>query len=198
MLKESLANYRVVLASGSPRRHELMAGLDIPFEVEVRSVEEVYPSTLKGPEITEFLSRKKASAFIDDLTADTLLITSDTIVWHKGRAVEKPVDRGHAIEMLKELSGDKHEVFTSVHFVLGANSKMVSDRTAVWFKQLSEAEISYYVDTYKPYDKAGSYGVQEWLGYIGIDRLEGSYFTVMGFPTHLVYKTLRELFAGGK
>ena len=143
MLKEYLSNYRVVLASGSPRRHELMAGLDIPFEVEVRSVEEVYPSTLQGKEITEFLARKKASAFTQDLTTETLLITSDTIVWHKGMAVEKPLDRAHAVEMLKELSGEKHEVFTSVHFVLGDNSKTVSDRTAVWFKQLSEALYSF-------------------------------------------------------
>lgn len=193
MLSELLGSREIVLASGSPRRHELMAGLQVPFRVEVRPVDEVYPATLAGAEITDFLARKKATAFAKDLGQSTLLITSDTIVWHDGKALEKPADRVEALEMLRQLSGNRHEVFTSVHFILDDRSVTVHDRTEVWFDELSDDEIAYYVDRFQPFDKAGSYGVQEWLGYVGISRLDGSYFTVMGFPTHLVYKTLMEL-----
>lgn len=192
MLREKLKGHRIILASGSPRRQNFFRELDIDFHIEVREIEEVYPPHLKEAEITDYLAELKASAF-KDLQADDILITSDTIVWKDQRAIGKPKDRKEAIAMLQDLSGQMHEVFTSVCFT-GANFQITKhDSTKVWFKDLTLEEIEYYLDTYQPYDKAGSYGIQDWLGYIGIERLEGCFFNVMGLPTRLVYKTLMEI-----
>ncbi len=192
MLREKLKNYNVILASGSPRRQNFFKELDLDFRIEVREVDEVYDPELQGAAITDFLAQLKASAF-QDLSEKDILITSDTIVWKDGLAINKPANPSEAKQMLLNLSGAMHEVITSVCFTSKHFQKTIHDTTKVWFKELSEEEIAYYLNTYEPYDKAGSYGVQEWLGYIGIDRLEGSYFNVMGLPTHLVYKTLMEI-----
>tara|TARA_R110002072_G_scaffold16233_3_gene63953 strand:+ start:153469 stop:154056 length:588 start_codon:yes stop_codon:yes gene_type:complete len=195
MLREKLQHHTIILASGSPRRQYFFNELDIDFTIDVRPVNEVYDNHLKKSEITEYLSKLKAEAFTD-LKGNDILITSDTIVWKDGKAIEKAKDEAEAKEILRNLSGEMHEVFTSVCFTGKHFQKVVSDSTKVWFKKLSEEEISYYITTYQPYDKAGSYGVQEWLGYIGIEKLEGSYFNVMGLPTRLVYKTLIEISEG--
>jgi septum formation protein len=191
MLREKLKNYNIILASGSPRRQQFFKDLDIDFTIKVREVEETYPGHLERSEITDYLAQLKASVF-SDLSENDVLITSDTIVWKDGEAIGKPSDMEGAVQMLKNLSGAMHEVITSVCFTGKNFQKTISDTTKVWFKKLTDEEISYYLTKYKPFDKAGSYGVQEWIGYIAIDKLEGSYFNVMGLPTRLVYKTLME------
>ena len=192
MLRKHLENHTIILASGSPRRHYFFKELDIPFTIDVREVEEVYPPHLKASEITNYLAQLKASVF-QDISENEILITSDTIVWKDGIAIGKPRDRNEAIAMLQNLSASMHEVFTSVCFTLQKEQITVCDSTKVWFKELSLSEIEYYLDTCKPFDKAGSYGIQDWLGYIGIEKLEGCFFNVMGLPTRLVYKTLMEI-----
>ncbi|WP_432411222.1 Maf family nucleotide pyrophosphatase [Rasiella sp. SM2506] len=192
MLKEKLKNHNLILASGSPRRHHFFKELDLDFTIDVRSVEEVYDHNLKEAEITDYLAKLKASVFTD-LKENDILVTSDTIVWKDGKPLEKAKDEAEAKAMLRDLSGEMHEVFTSVCFTGKDFQKVVNDRTKVWFKELTDEEIEYYIKTCQPYDKAGSYGVQEWLGYIGIEKLEGCYFNVMGLPTRLVYKTLLEI-----
>jgi len=192
MLKQKLNNHNIILASGSPRRQNFFQELGIPFTIDVRKIIENYPKELKGTEITDYLAQLKASVF-KELSETDILITSDTIVWKEGNAMEKPKDVKHAKEMLADLSGKFHEVITSVCFTGTDFQKTVNETTKVWFSDISEEEINYYVDTYQPFDKAGAYGIQEWIGYIGIDKIEGSFFNVMGLPTRLVYKTLLEL-----
>lgn len=195
MLKTKLKDYKIILASGSPRRQELFKNLDIDFSIDVREVDEFYPPTLKGIEITDHLARLKATAF-KNVKTNEIIITSDTLVWMDGSAIGKPANLKEAKEMLLSLSGEMHEVITSVCFTSKNFQEVIHDTTKVWFKELTEDEIDYYLNAYSPLDKAGSYGVQEWLGYIGIDRLEGSYFNVMGLPTRLVYKRLMEIANG--
>lgn len=189
MLKEKLIKHNIILASGSPRRQIFFKELDLDFTIQVKEIEETYSPELKHSEITDYLSKLKASVFTD-LSENDILITSDTIVWLNGNALGKPKDFEDAKKMLQNLSGKMHEVITSVCFTSKDFQKTVNDVTKVWFKTLSEAEINYYLKTYKPFDKAGSYGIQEWIGYIGIEKIEGCYFNVMGLPTRLVYKTL--------
>ena len=192
MLKNKLRNYNVILASASPRRQFLLRELNIDFRVEVRSIDESYPAGLNPSEITDYLSQLKAAVFTN-LEEKDILITSDTIVWHQDRVLGKPTDFKEAKVMLEALSGGMHEVVTSVCFTSKSFQKTITDITQVWFKQLSKEEIDYYVKTYKPLDKAGSYGIQEWIGYIGIEKIYGCYFNVMGLPLPLVYKTLTEI-----
>lgn len=192
MLKEKLKNYNIILASASPRRHHFFRELDLDFTIDIREVEEVYPPNLKGKEITNYLAELKASAFTD-LSDEDILITSDTIVWMDDEAINKPADYDEAVAMIERLSGNMHEVITSVCFTGRSFQKTINDTTKVWFREIDAEEIAYYIKTYKPYDKAGSYGIQEWIGYVGIEKLEGSYFNVMGLPTRLVYKTLMEI-----
>ncbi|WP_271424927.1 Maf family nucleotide pyrophosphatase [Aequorivita sinensis] len=192
MLKEKLKNYNIILASGSPRRQAFFKDLDVDYSIQVKEVDEKYNSGLNREEITDFLSQLKASVF-KSLETNDILITSDTIVWKENSALGKPKDSREAKEMLKSLSGKFHEVITSVCFTSKEFQIMVNDTTKVWFKTLTEEEIDYYIKTYKPFDKAGSYGIQEWIGYIGIEKIEGCYFNVMGLPTRLVYKTLTEI-----
>lgn len=180
---------KIVLASGSPRRKELLSGLDIPFIVETKEVNEVYPENLVGREITEHLALLKAEAFTN-IDNDTIIITADTIVWHQNKAVMKPKNRREAIEILTSLSDTSHEVYTSVCLKSNKKTQIFSERTKVSFEKLSLDEIEYYIDTYKPYDKAGAYGAQDWIGFIAIKKLEGSYFNVMGLPVHKLYKEL--------
>lgn len=192
MINELLKNYHIVLASGSPRRQRFFKLLEIDFEIDVRKVEEVFDPTLKAAEITDYLAQLKASAF-QNIPEKTIVITSDTIVWFQDRAIGKPKNKQEAIAMLQELSDNMHEVYTSVCFTMADRQITVNDRTAVWFKKLNLQEIEYYIDQHQPFDKAGSYGIQDWLGYIGIERIEGCFFNVMGLPTRLVYKTLMEI-----
>ncbi len=192
MLREKLKNFNIILASGSPRRQAFFKELDLDFTIQVKEINEIYSSDLKHSEITSYLAQLKASVFTD-LAEKDILITSDTIVWKDEKALGKPKNSEDAKEMLQNLSGQMHEVITSVCFTSKEFQKTVNDVTKVWFKPLSEEEIDYYLKNYKPFDKAGSYGIQEWIGYIGIEKIEGCYFNVMGLPTRLVYKTLTEI-----
>lgn len=193
MLKEILKNHHVILASGSPRRHQFLKDLNIPFIVEHKSIKEEYPDNLKGSEITDYLSELKADVFLKELKDHEILITSDTIVWHEGAALGKPKTSSEAFKMIESMSGKTHEVITSVTFTTNKKQKTVNDTTKVTFKELTKDEINYYIEHYHPLDKAGAYGIQEWIGLIGITRVEGSYFNVVGLPTHLVYKALVEI-----
>ena len=192
MLREKLKEYNVILASKSPRRQQFFKDLDIDFNIQLKEVEELYPSELKGTAITEFLADLKSKAFVN-LTEKDLLITSDTIVWLEETALGKPKNAKEAFYMLRALSGKKHEVITSISIKNKNFQKIISDKTTVSFKELSDEEINYYITNYKPFDKAGAYGIQEWIGFIAIDNLEGSYFNVVGLPVHKLYKALMSL-----
>ena len=192
MLREKLKNHNIILASASPRRQAFFKELDLDFTIQVKEIDEVYSSELKHSKITDYLSQLKASVF-ENLKENDILITSDTIVWKDEKALAKPKDFQDAKMMLQNLSGQMHEVITSVCFTSKEFQITVNDVTKVWFKNLLEEEIDYYLKIYKPFDKAGSYGIQEWIGYIGIEKIEGCYFNVMGLPTRLVYKTLTEI-----
>lgn len=193
MLSKKLSKYNIILASGSPRRQSFFKDLNLNFEVRLKEVEEIYPSTLKGNEITEFLANLKSEPFKNELTENDLLITSDTIVWLENKALGKPKNFKEAFDTLKSLSNKEHEVITSFSIRSKQFQKIISDTTKVFFKNLTDEEITYYIENYKPYDKAGSYGIQEWIGKIGIHKIEGSYFTVMGLPTHKLYEELMQL-----
>ena len=195
MLKEKLKNHHIILASGSPRRHQFLKEMNIPFIVEHSSIKEGYPGHLKGVQISDYLAELKAKAFLRELKPEDILITSDTIVWHENQALGKPETTSQAYKMLESLSGKTHEVITSVTFTTTTIQKTVNSTTAVTFKTLSNNEIDHYIHKYHPLDKAGAYGIQEWIGLIGITRIEGSYFNVVGLPTDLVYKTLEEIAA---
>lgn len=193
MLSEKLKHHRIILASGSPRRKKFFEDLGINFEVRIKSVAEVYPPGLQAEEIARYLANLKAEVFLNTLQPDEILITSDTIVWHNGCSLSKPKDLKEAEEMLHTLSGATHEVITAVSFSTVGKQITVHDVTEVTFKKLSKEEIDYYIHNFKPVDKAGAYGIQEWIGLIGIERIKGSYYNVMGLPTHLVYKTLMHI-----
>ncbi|MGY0392672.1 Maf-like protein [Bizionia sp. KMM 8389] len=195
MLKEQLQNKRIVLASGSPRRQQFFKDLGLDFEIILKPVDEVYPEELKHAEISDYLAQLKAQAFQNEIQANTILITSDTIVWHQEKALGKPENPIDAFNMIKSMSNTTHDVITSVCFTTSEKQKTVNAITKVTFKELSDAEINHYVNTCKPFDKAGAYGIQEWIGQVGITNIEGSYFNVVGLPTHLVYQTLQEFIA---
>ena len=192
MLREKLKEYNVILASKSPRRQQFFKDLDIDFTIELKEVEEIYPPELKGTAITDFLADLKSKAY-SNLSEKDILITSDTIVWLENTALGKPKDEADAFAMLRALSGKKHEVITSISIKSKQFQKIVNDITVVSFKELSDDEINYYIKNYKPYDKAGAYGIQEWIGFIAIDNLEGSYFNVVGLPVQKLYTELMNL-----
>ena len=182
---------KIILGSASPRRRELLAGLDIDFEVDTHNnFEEHFNSETPQDKIPEVLSEGKSYGFHRDLAEDEILITSDTLVLCGDRVMGKPHSREEALDMLHHLSGRVHKVITAITVRDHLHCHTVSDTAYVHFKELSENEMEYYVDTYRPFDKAGAYGIQEWIGYIGIDKIEGSYFTIMGLPVHLVYQEL--------
>lgn len=187
----------IILGSQSPRRRELMSGLDIPYRAISIDADESYPQELEGGDIPIYISRAKARAYIAHLHADDLLITADTIVWLNGKMLGKPHDESEAREMIRQLSGKVHQVYTGVTFTRmidgAAVMESLVDKTDVTFRSLSEEEIAYYVENYKPLDKAGAYGVQEYIGYIGVSGINGSYFNVMGFPIARVYEVLKRL-----
>lgn len=193
MLKNKLKEKNIILASASPRRRELLSGLDFDFKIEVREVDETPPENLKGAEITDFIVKKKASAF-DDLKDNDILITSDTLVLLDDEILGKPKNEEEAKRMLKKISGKKHQVITSVCFTTNQNQQTIHDSTDVYFRELSDKEIDYYVASYQPFDKAGSYGIQEWIGFIGVEKIDGCFFNVMGLPLRLVYDVLNNHF----
>jgi len=190
MLKEKLQKYKIILASGSPRRQQFLKELDVDFEIQLKDIEEIYPEDLQAEEITNFLSKLKASAFVADLQKNDILITSDTIVWLNNKALGKPKDYDDAFEMLTEMSGKTHKVITSVCIKTTEKESVFYEETLVTFTKLSSDEIKYYLNNYKPFDKAGSYGIQEWIGLVAIEKIEGSYANVVGLPTHRLYEEL--------
>ena len=186
--------WKIYLGSNSPRRKELLSGLGLDFEVRtLPDIDESYPSHLKGGDIPLYISTEKANAYKPMLQPDELIITADTIVWLNDEVLGKPHDRDEAIGMLRKLSGNTHEVFTGVTLTTAENQYSFYAETKVTFAQLSNQEITHYVDRYQPFDKAGSYGVQEWIGFIGVERIEGSYFNVMGLPVQRLYQELKKL-----
>ena len=189
-----ISNLEIILGSQSPRRRELMAGLDLPFTAVTIDADEHYPAELQGGDIPYYISRAKAHAYEGKLKEGQLLITADTIVWLDGQMLGKPHDEAEAYAMLRALSGKTHQVFTAVTFVQkGKAMETVVDKTDVTFAELTDDEIRHYIQKYRPFDKAGAYGVQEWIGYIACTGMKGSYFNVMGFPVHLVYKALKQM-----
>ncbi len=185
-------SYKLILASGSPRRQQFFKDLDLEFEVRLKEVEEIYPEHLQAEEITNYLAELKANAFEGDLAADELLVTSDTLVWHQGKALGKPKDAEDAFQILQSLSDATHEVITSVCFKTTTKMEIIYEVSKVTFTHLSEEAIRYYITHYKPFDKAGAYGIQEWIGLIGISKIEGSYTNVVGLPTEKVYRYLSQ------
>lgn len=192
MLKEKLKDFNIILASGSPRRQQFLKDLDIPFTIDVRKIDEIYPNHLRETEITDYLANLKAQAF-SNLRPKDILITSDTIVWLENRALGKPKNEEEAFNMLKSLSNKTHKVITSVSIKTSKTQRIVNDVTSVSFRKLSDEEINYYIKKYKPLDKAGAYGIQEWIGFTAITKIEGSYFNVVGLPIHKLYKELMNL-----
>ena len=203
--KNPMKNYLIILASNSPRRKELLAGLDLPFEVKViKGIDESYPASLDAYDTAQYISAKKASAYKDLLAEDTLVLTADTVVIAptadeqndqegKGVILGKPKDAQEAHEMLRMLSGKTHHVVTGVCLTTLEQQRQFSVVTEVTFKELSDAEIDYYIEHYKPFDKAGAYGIQEWIGYVGCTGLKGSYFNVMGLPVQRIYEEIQRL-----
>jgi len=190
MLKELLQHKNIILASGSPRRQQFFKDMDIPFSIQLKEIEEVYPNHLKAEEITNYLAELKAKAFEDLLEENDILVTSDTLVWLNEIALGKPKDATDAFAMLQKLSNQTHEVITSVCLKSMEKTEIFHCITKVTFNSLSENAIYYYLENYKPFDKAGSYGIQDWIGLIGISNIEGSYTNVVGLPTELLFQKL--------
>ena len=188
---DNLKKYKVILASNSPRRKELLAGLGVDYEVRtLPDVDESYPDTLQGSDIPLYIEKEKAEAYRNMLQPGELMITADTIVWLDGRVLGKPKDREDALCMLRDMSGRTHEVFTGVCITTTEWQRSFAAQTEVRFAELSEEEITYYVDKFQPMDKAGAYGVQEWIGFIGVENISGSYYNIMGLPVQRLYKEL--------
>lgn len=190
MLKEHLRKYNIILASKSPRRQFLLKELGLGFEIKSKEVDESFPKKLKRKQIALYLCKKKAEAFKNELKPNDLLITADTIVWINNKVLNKPSDYDEAVKMLTLLSGKMHTVFTGVSLTTSEKQKTFCCETKVYFKKLSSKEINFYVTNYKPFDKAGAYGAQEWIGYVGVEKITGSYFNVMGLPVKELYEEL--------
>ena len=188
-------DYQLILASASPRRKELLAGLNIPFEVRlIDGIDETYPPELPTDEVPLYISQKKAAAYKANISPHTIVLTADTVVVCDGQILGKPQDAEDARRMLGLLSGKSHEVITGVTLSTLQWQRSFAVTTVVWFKELTADEIGFYVDSYRPFDKAGAYGIQEWIGYVGVQRIEGSYFNVMGLPVQRIYEELKDCF----
>lgn len=190
MLKEKLNKINIILASGSPRRQQFFKEMDLHFTIRLKEIEEIYPKHLQAEEITNFLAELKASAFENELKENDILVTSDTIVWLKGKALGKPKDYDDSFQMLQQLANQTHEVITSVCLKSIDKTEVFHCVTKVTFSNLSDEAIQYYLDNYQPFDKAGSYGIQDWIGLIGISKIEGSYTNVVGLPTEMLFQKL--------
>lgn len=189
---ENLNKYKIVLASGSPRRKELLAGLELNYEVRlISNIDESYPEGLSMEEIPVFISGKKADAYVPTMADDEMIITADTIVWHNGKVLGKPANVDEAYEMVRSLAGSTHFVVTGVTILTKKKRHSFASVSEVTFDSLTDEEIGYYVEKYKPLDKAGAYGIQELIGYIGVSSINGSYFNVMGLPVQRLYKELK-------
>lgn len=192
MLQEKLAHLDIILASASPRRKALLEELQLSFKVEVMPVDEAFPNSLQKEEITNFLVKLKADAF-RKLKNNEIIITGDTIVWHENQALNKPQNKAEATQMLQSLSGNTHQVISSIALTSNQKQMIKSDEVDVTFRKLTSEEIEFYVTHFQPFDKAGAYGIQEWIGKIGITSIKGSFYTVMGLPVHLLYNSLLEM-----
>lgn len=192
MIVDDLNKYRIILASRSPRRQQLLRELGLRFDVVVREYDELYPENLKGEEIAMYLAREKARLFRNEISDNEIVIAADTIVWCKNQVLGKPADTSDARRMIRELSGNSHDVITGVTILSSSREVTFADSTKVTFEKLSEEEITYYIKKFMPLDKAGAYGVQEWIGVAACSRIEGSYFNVVGLPVQKLYKELIE------
>ena len=190
MLKEKLNKINIILASGSPRRQQFFKEMDMHYTIRLKEIEEIYPEHLQAEEITNFLAELKANAFENELKENDVLVTSDTIVWLNGKALGKPKDYDDAFQMLQQLANQTHEVITSVCLKSIDKTEVFHCVTKVTFANLSNEAIKYYLDNYQPFDKAGSYGIQDWIGLIGISKIEGSYTNVVGLPTEMLFQKL--------
>ncbi|MBL4745402.1 MAG: septum formation protein Maf [Flavobacteriaceae bacterium] len=192
MLHEKLASKNIILASASPRRQQFLRDLEMDFTIQLKPVDEIYDPALKEAAITDFLAQLKATPFQGTLKDADILVTSDTIVWANNVALGKPTDAQNAYDIIKSLSGKTHSVISSVCLTSTKKQHVFNDVTLVSIKELSDEEINYYIQNFNPYDKAGAYGIQEWFGYIAVEKIEGSFFNVMGFPIHKFYKEILE------
>ena len=190
MLKDKLNKINIILASGSPRRQQFFKEMDLHYTIRLKEIEEIYPEHLQAEEITNFLAELKASAFENELEENDVLVTSDTIVWLNGKALGKPKDYDDAFKMLQQLANQTHEVITSVCLKSIDKTDVFHNVTKVTFANLSDEAITYYLNNYQPFDKAGSYGIQDWIGLIGISKIEGSYTNVVGLPTEMLFQKL--------
>lgn len=189
---QRFSNYDIILASNSPRRQQFLNDIGLDFSIKTHPVEEVFPPKLKAAEISDYLVKLKAEPF-KSLTEKEIVITADTIVWHNNQCLGKPKDRAEAVQMLQQLSGEAHQVVTSVAFTQAHQQKVIHEISTVYFKTLTTAEIDYYIDNYQPFDKAGAYGIQEWIGTVGIEKIEGSYTNIVGLPVAQVLATLEKI-----
>lgn len=197
LLHDELKPYRIILASNSPRRQQLLKDAGIEYELAVGyEVEEIYPGSLPVEEVPVYLSELKSGAYPHELKADDILITADTVVCLRGKIIGKPTDRDDAVSILSRLSGNRHTVVTGVTLRSPEREMNFSVHSDVFFRKLTTEEIEYYIDTYKPFDKAGAYGIQEWIGYVGIERIEGSFYNVMGLPIQQLYLKLSDFVRG--
>ena len=187
------SNFRFILGSQSPRRQELLTQLGLSFEIRISNVDEKYPDQLKTEEVAEYLATLKGNSYLENIKKDELIITADTVVILDDEILEKPIDREQAIDMICKLSGKTHRVMTGVSLTTASAQHCFSETTNVSFKELKTSEIEYYVDTYKPFDKAGAYGIQEWIGLVAVDSIEGCFFNVIGLPVPKLYKELKSV-----
>jgi septum formation protein len=193
MLIDKLNEFNIILASRSPRRKQLLHELGLKFDVVIKEYEEIYPEGLNGEEIARYIAYEKATSFKNQLSVNDIVIAADTIVWCNKKVLGKPLDQEDAISILKEISGNTHEVITGISIRSHYKEKTFSESTKVTFEVFSDEEIAYYIANYKPYDKAGAYGIQEWLGIIACSHIDGSYFNVVGLPVQRLYKELQKL-----
>jgi septum formation protein len=193
MIVDCLNKHRIILASRSPRRQQLLSEMGLRFEVIIKDYPETYPAGLSGSQIAEYLAHAKAACFLEELKENDLVITADTIVWCDNKILGKPVNKEDAGRMVRALSGNTHDVITGVTILTSSRERTFSEATKVTFEVLGEEEINYYIENFKPYDKAGAYGIQEWIGITACSRIEGSYFNVVGLPVQRLYKELKEL-----
>ena len=189
---QRFSNYDIILASNSPRRQQFLKDIGLDFSIKTHPVEEIFPEELKAAAISDYLVKLKAAPF-KNLNEKELVITADTIVWHNDQCLGKPKDRAEAVQMLQQLSGKIHQVVTSVAFTQAQQQTIINETSSVYFKVLTQEEINYYIDHYQPYDKAGAYGIQEWIGTIGVEKIEGSYANIVGLPVAQVLATLEKI-----
>jgi septum formation protein len=192
MINDKIKDFRLILGSRSPRRQELLHDMGLKFDVVIKEYDEVYPEGLSGDAVARFVAKEKGVSFINGISDYEIVITADTIVWCNNKVLGKPLDHKDAVRILKEISGNTHEVITGVSIRSKYKEVTFSESTKVTFETLSEDEIFYYIDNYKPYDKAGAYGIQEWIGIIACSHIDGSYFNVVGLPVQRLYKELKK------